>query len=114
MIGIVLSNKRRTEGPSRMKTKLARAECDRGCEPCFLECAVAKFMLMGVLRESDRLLREQPPVTHPTWPQWRDQLSLAQDHIRELQLDVEHLDPTSRLSALAAAQRIESGSSLLH
>ena len=87
-----------------MRVQLNRADCSEGCATCYLDCALCRVTMASLSREIELLLREQPPVASPLWPDWQDDLLGAQDHMTALQLRLVEIDP-SVAAALEAGSR---------
>ena len=92
-------------GAAMKRVKLMSAECDRGCTPCYRDCALARFMLQAGYREVDLLLRDRPPSASPHWQEWQDRLSQVQGRIGELQQDVVRRSPTKILNQAIQPER---------
>ncbi len=110
-------NKKRTStGVAHImeRIELDSPECVNGCAPCYLDCALCRVTMLALSREIERLLRAQPPLAHPGWPDWQTALLAARDHMTALRLRLAAIDPSAFPGALAEAGRRGSARVSLH
>ena len=77
----------------RKRGYMPSPECDQGCSPCYMDCAVCRLVMRERLRDIERLLRERPRLDPSRTAEWRRDLEETQAHVAELQLTIERLRP---------------------
>ena len=112
MLEIAEQNANMVAKPSRVE--LESPECIAGCVPCYLDCAMCRFVIVARDREIELLRRERPPLAHPRWPDWHQALQEAEAHRTELLKRLRQIAPSDPQVEPAATVRPIAAQAFLH